>query len=67
MVIAVTYLLPDPMPIIELAAFGFQYIEVILGRIAGDFPERRGSITPESEERILGVQVAPDCLRRPHS
>lgn len=60
MVIAVAYLLPDPMAIIKLAAFGFQHIEVILGRIAGDFPERRGSITPEPEERILDVQVAPE-------
>ena len=48
------------MPIIELAAFRLQHIEVILGRIAGDFPERRGSITPEPVERILDVQVAPE-------
>ncbi len=48
------------MAIIELAAFGFQHIEVILGRIAGDFPERCGGIAPEPEERIFYVQVAPE-------
>ena len=67
MVIAVAYLFPDPMTIIELAAFGFQHVEVILGYIAGDFPERSGCVTPGAEERILDVQVAPVCLRRPHS